>query len=58
MVYNEKLVASVKCNGKVLREDKDTVYLPFGSEYSILLKNMNITKKRYNSTLLFIFLIY
>ena len=41
MVYNEKLVASVKCNGKVLREDKDTVYLPFGSEYSILLKNMN-----------------
>jgi hypothetical protein len=43
-MYNQKLVASVKANGKVLREFKDTVYIPFGSEYSFLLKNLNVTR--------------
>ena len=41
MMYHKKLVASIRTNGKILREFKDTVYLPFGSEYSILLKNLN-----------------
>lgn len=42
MVYHNKFVAVIKCNGKVLREREDnTVLLPFGSEYSILLKNLN-----------------
>ena len=40
-MYQSKLVASLKANGKILREFKDTVYIPFGSEYSILLKNLN-----------------
>lgn len=41
MVYNDKLVASIKVGGRILREhDKDHVYLPFGSQYSILFKNM------------------
>ena len=44
MMYNQKLVASVKANGKVLREFKDTVYINFGSEYSILLKNLNTVR--------------
>ena len=44
MVYNEKFVAVVKANGKVLREKGDTVYVPFGSEYSIVLKNLNSVK--------------
>lgn len=35
------MVACLKANGKVLREFKDTVYVPFGSEYSILIKNLN-----------------
>jgi hypothetical protein len=43
-MYNQKLVASIKANGKVLREFKDTVYIPFGSEYSFLIKNLNITR--------------
>ena len=43
-MYNQKLVASVKANGKVLREFKDTVYINFGSEYSILLKNLNTVR--------------
>ena len=40
-MYNNKLVASLKANGKVLREFKDTVYIPFGSEYSFLIKNLH-----------------
>ncbi len=41
MMYNAGLVSVVKCNGRILREDKEIVSLPFGSEYSILLKNLN-----------------
>lgn len=41
MVYRNRLVAVVKVNGKVLRETDGAVTLPFGSEYSILIKNMN-----------------
>ena len=48
MMYNSKLVASIKANGKVLREFKDTVYIPFGSEYSILLKNLNTARALIN----------
>ena len=40
-MYSKKLVACVKVNGKILREDGDIVTLPFGSEYSILLKNLD-----------------
>ena len=43
MVYSNKFVAVIKCNGKILREtSKDNdVILPFGTEYSILLKNLD-----------------
>ncbi len=44
MMYNQKLVASIKSKGKILREFKDTVYIPFASEYSILLKNLNTVR--------------
>ena len=40
-MYNQKFAAAIKVNGKVLREFKDQVYVPFASEYSILLKNLN-----------------
>ena len=42
MVYEKKFVAVVKCNGKILREkEENEVTLPFGSEYSILFKNLD-----------------
>jgi hypothetical protein len=41
LVYQSKLAAAIKANGKVLRESGNTVILPFGSEYSVFLKNMN-----------------
>lgn len=44
MVYNNKLVVAIKVAGKVLKEFGDTVYVPFGSEYSILIKNMHTTR--------------
>lgn len=47
-MYESKLVASLKANGKILREFKDTVYIPFGSEYSFLLKNLNTKRALVN----------
>jgi len=44
MMYNSKLVASIKANRRVLKEYKDKVYVPFASEYSILLKNLNTVR--------------
>lgn len=41
MMYSNKLAVAVKANGKVLREFGDTVYVPFGTEYTILIKNLN-----------------
>lgn len=41
MMYNSKLAVAIKSNGKVLREFGDTVYVPFGNEYSVFIKNMN-----------------
>ena len=40
MMYNSGLVCVVKSNGKILREDKDVCFLPFNSEYSLLIKNL------------------
>lgn len=44
-MYSNKLVCSVKANGKFLREDvrenESTVYLPFKTEYSLFLKNLS-----------------
>lgn len=51
MVFNQNLVAVIKSKGKILREtgnNNDTVYIPFGSEYSILLKNLNTVKALVN----------
>ena len=48
MVYYNQFVAAAKCNGKVLREsrsgDNSTAHLPFGTEYSVFLKNMSNRK--------------
>ena len=44
MVYVNKVVAVVRCNNKFLREQKGCVFLPFGSEYSIQIKNLESRK--------------
>jgi hypothetical protein len=40
-MYSEKFVVAVKHNGRVLREQGDTVLIPFGSEFSLFFKNLN-----------------
>ena len=40
-MYNHKLAVALKSAGKVLREFGETVYVPFGNEYSVLVKNLN-----------------
>jgi hypothetical protein len=48
-MYKQNFVVVVKCGGKILREqDSDVVYLPFGAEYSILLKNKDSRKALVN----------
>jgi hypothetical protein len=45
VVYSpNKVVACLKVDGKILREDKNVVTLPFGSEYNIFIKNLNATR--------------
>jgi len=44
MVYNQKFVVAIKVNGKILRENSGDIFIPFGSEYSIMLKNLNSVK--------------
>lgn len=41
MTYKKNFVVAIKVNGKILRESAEEVQLPFGSEYSVLLKNLN-----------------
>jgi hypothetical protein len=40
-MFNQNIIVAIKADKKVLRELKDTAYLPFGKEYSILIKNMD-----------------
>jgi hypothetical protein len=42
------MVAAIKANGKILREFKDTVYVPYNTEYSILIKNLNTQRALVN----------
>jgi len=44
MMYNNNFVVVIKCNNKVLREHNNCVRLPFGSQYSVLLKNLDSRK--------------
>lgn len=45
-MYKKNFVAAIKVGGKVLRESNERVELPFGSEYSILLKNLDSVRVR------------
>ena len=47
-MMKEKLVTGIKVNGKVMREIQNTIYIPFGANYSIFLKNLNTKKAQVN----------
>jgi hypothetical protein len=44
MMYSQQFITVVKVGNKVLREQGESVYIPFGSEYSVLLKNLSSVK--------------
>ena len=46
-MYSDKLVVAIKSNGKILREATDLVTLPFGSEFSVLVKNLNSRRAKF-----------
>lgn len=46
-MYQNKLAVAIKHNGKILRETKDIVHLPFGSEFSVLVKNLNSKRVKF-----------
>ena len=50
-MYKDMLVACIKVNDRILRENKDTVHIPFGSEYSILLQNKNTVRAQVKITI-------
>ena len=45
-MHQNNFIVSLKSNGKILREKDNTTFLPFGSEYSILLKNLDSRKAK------------
>ena len=51
MMYSNQFVASVKCGGRIMREQGETVLLPFGAEYSLLLKNLSTTRAQVGITI-------
>lgn len=48
MMYSNNFAAAIKVNGKILREFGNTVYIPFGSEYQIRLKNLSTQRAKVN----------
>ena len=40
-MYQNRFVTAVKHNGRVLREQGETVFLPFGCEFTLMFKNLN-----------------
>jgi hypothetical protein len=47
MMYQNQFVVAIKSANKVLRETKDLVQLPFGSEFSVLVKNLNSRRAKF-----------
>lgn len=46
MMYANNFAAAIRVDGKVLREFQDTVYIPFGTEYDIRLKNLKSNRAK------------
>lgn len=46
-MYKNRFAVAIKHNGKILREQKDLVLLPFGSEFTVLVKNLNSRRAKF-----------
>lgn len=43
-MFKHNFAVAIRTNGKILREQAETVTLPFGSEYELVLKNLNTVR--------------
>ncbi len=43
-MFHNQFVMSLKYNGKIIRDQKNEVFIPFGSNYSLLMKNLSNRK--------------
>lgn len=48
MMYQNRFVVAIKHNGKILREYGDIVKLPFGSEFTVLVKNLHSRRAKFS----------
>lgn len=48
MAYKNKIAAAIRVNNKILREHDGNVYIPYGSEYSVRIKNLNTVRALVN----------
>ena len=46
-MYQNKFVCAIKVGGRILRETAGTVHIPFGSEYSVYLRNLNAVRAKF-----------
>jgi hypothetical protein len=46
MVYKKQFALAVRSQGKILREQDDKVFLPFGSNFELVLKNLNSVRAK------------
>lgn len=44
-MYKAQMVTAIKVDGHCLREEGSTVHLPFGTEYAIYLRNLNLIQR-------------
>lgn len=47
MMYQNKFVVAIKAGGQILRELGETVTIPFGSEYAVLVKNIHTVRAKF-----------
>ena len=50
-MYSNLLAACIKADGQVLREKGENVYLPFGTNYSVYIKNLNSRRVKVGITI-------
>lgn len=50
-MFKNNFVMAIKANGKILREFDNITYLPFGTEYSIILKNLSDKRAKVKITI-------
>lgn len=52
MMFKNKFIACIKVDGEIVRETKDEVFLPYGTNFSLFYKNLENNKIKISSIML------